>query len=130
MNEPLTPIPQTTFTKSQLHRYLEHIEYPNPDVLPPPTLATLKELIIYHLARVPFENLIIHYSSHHTVSLDPQHLYRKIVERGHGGYCMENNACFSIILVSLGFNLWTIGGKPSNTLDTDGVDREGGFRGW
>lgn len=130
MNDPLTPSPQTIYTESQLHCYLKHVEYPNSDVLPPPTLTTLQELMVYHLARVPFENLIIHYSSHHSVSLDPEHLYHKIVERGHGGYCMENTGCFSIVLRSLGFNLWNIGGKVSATLDTNGVDRDGGFRGW
>lgn len=130
MNDPLIPFPLATYTESQLHCYLEHIKYPNPDVLPPPTLTTLQKLMTYHLARVPFENLIIHYSPHHNVILDPQHLYHKIVERGFGGYCMENNGCFSVVLRSLGFDVWTVGGKVSKTVDTQGVDRDGAYLGW
>lgn len=83
----------------------------------------------YHLAKVPFENLVIHYSPHHSISLDSEHLFQKIVERGHGGYCMENNGFFSIALRSLGFDIWTVGGKVSATVGTQGVDRSGMFLG-
>lgn len=43
---------------------------------------------------------------------------------------MENSGCFSIVLRSLGFDLWTIGGKVSKVVDTNGVDKDGGFMGW
>jgi hypothetical protein len=45
-------------------------------------LAFATVLQKYFLANVPWENLDLHYSPHHTVNLDPMHLFHKIVERG------------------------------------------------
>ena len=78
-------------------------------------LEFLRLLQIHQLATIPFENLSLHYSSHHDVSIDPDALYQKIVtyRRGRGGYCMENNCFFGTMLRSLGFNIFSAGARVS-----------------
>jgi arylamine N-acetyltransferase len=117
-----------TYTDEQLHRYLAHIKFPNPNVLPPPTLATLTALMIHHTSVAPFENISIHYTPSHSVILDPEHLYRKVVERNCGGYCMENSGMFAVVLRSLGFNIMTSGARVSNLISSGSKD--GGYLGW
>jgi arylamine N-acetyltransferase len=39
--------------------------------------------------------------------LDPDDLFYKLVERGFGGYCMENTNLFGTVLRSLGYRLYT-----------------------
>lgn len=74
----------------------------------------------YTLAAVPFENLELHYSPHHTISLDPQHLFHKIVERGfgRGGYCLETNTLFLVILRTIGYDVYPAGARVSNVSES------------
>lgn len=75
-----------------------------------------------------FENLQLHYSSHHSISLDPEHLYTKIVEKDNrGGYCMENNCFFGTVLRTLGFSLHSAGARVA--IAASGTPAEGYF-GW
>ena len=91
-------------------------------------LGFLTALQRHQLARVPFENLVLHYSTHHSVSLDPQHLYRKVVDRGGmGGYCMENNCFFGTVLRTLGYDVYSVGARVSNAMN--GI-LDGRFGGW
>lgn len=113
-------------TNDQLTEYFNHIRCPAP-ASKEPSLQFLTTLQKYHLARVPFENLSLHYSKHHLLSLDQDDLYSKIVHRGMGGYCMENNAFFGTVLRSLGFAVFSTGARVSNvTVGRPG----GGFLGW
>jgi arylamine N-acetyltransferase len=64
------------------------------------TLAALQER---HLYSVPYENLDI--LDRRALSLDPQVLYHKIVERKRGGYCFELNALFGWLLRELGYEV-------------------------
>ncbi|KAH8696440.1 putative N-acetyltransferase family protein [Talaromyces proteolyticus] len=117
-----------TYTLKQLHQYFDRIALP-------PTVRTallsgkntvdvdkhdektrldlLTTLQRYHLAAVPFENVYLHYSTHHTISIDEQELFHKIVERGsgYGGYCLENNGLFGTVLRSLGYNAYSAGAR-------------------
>ena len=77
-------------------------------------MGWLKELQKRHLARVPFESLSLHYSKHRLLSLNQQDLFQKIVIRGMGGYCMENNAFFGAMLRSLGFTVFNASGRVSD----------------
>lgn len=114
-------------TSTQLSKYLEHISFPN-DILPKVgSLEYLTSLQKYHLAKVPFESLSLHYSKHHLLSLEPEDLYQKIVVRGMGGYCMENNTFFGIVLRTLGYKLINTGARVSDA--TEGRPG-GGFMGW
>ncbi|KAM0794749.1 hypothetical protein BDR22DRAFT_814679 [Usnea florida] len=104
-----------TYSPTQLSQYFARIDLP-PHLHPTPTITTketstettlalLTTLQKHHLATIPFENLNLHYSTHHTISLDPSSLFEKIVTRRRGGYCMETNTFFAVVLRSLGFRV-------------------------
>lgn len=128
-----TPI-RPAYTPAQLTAYFTHISLPHitrdiafsgPKLHANPTnaLKFLTELQKYQLAAVPFENLSLHYSQWHGVSLDAGVLFGKIVGEGdgreegkegksyRGGYCMENNAFFGTVLRSLGFEVYSAGAR-------------------
>ncbi|KAK7211209.1 hypothetical protein V2G26_018387 [Clonostachys chloroleuca] len=87
-------------------------------------LEVLTALQKHQLLYVPFENLALHYSWHRVIDLDPEHLYHKIVRAsGGGGYCMENNTLFHVILRSLGYSAYMVGARPYDAA----VSRYGGF---
>ncbi|RMD44413.1 hypothetical protein DV735_g763, partial [Chaetothyriales sp. CBS 134920] len=72
----------------------------------------------------------LHYSTHHTLSLDTNVLFHKLVERRLGGYCMEINTFMFTVLHSLGFDCYITGGRISHALSgSRGVEAEG-FGGW
>lgn len=92
-------------------------------------LETLSRIQLWQLAAVPFGNLVLHYSPHHTIPLDMETLFSKIVERRFGGYCMENNAFFATVLRALGYELYTTGARVSYALDKGHKDPQG-YGGW
>ncbi|KIV94803.1 hypothetical protein PV10_02535 [Exophiala mesophila] len=91
-------------------------------------LAALSTLQLRQIAAVHWGNVALHYSHHRTLALDPDSLFHKIVERKFGGYCMENNAFFSTILRSLGYQIYVSGARISNALM--GHADPDGFAGW
>ncbi|KAH6640215.1 arylamine N-acetyltransferase 1 [Chaetomium tenue] len=115
----------TTYTTTQLTRYLSHIGYRGDDArhhAAQDPLGCLTALQHLHMARVPFESLSLHYSRHRLLSLDPQDLFAKVVDRGRGGYCMEVNTLFAVVLRTLGFALYSVGGRVCGP--------KGGYKGW
>ena len=70
-----------------------------------PDLATLNELHLLHPLAIPFENLSSFTGS--GVSLDPAAVFDKLVHRGRGGYCFEQNLLFSTMLRDIGFEVTT-----------------------
>ncbi|SRR5690348_13551406 len=109
----------SVYSSDQLDRYLNHIGYAAQpgDV----SLLWLAQLQKRQLARVPFESVTLHYSKFRLLSLDPEDLFTKIVERGRGGYCMELNTFFGTVLRSLGFRVFSAGAR---------VKAEHGYGGW
>ncbi|KAL8950022.1 MAG: hypothetical protein Q9222_003916 [Ikaeria aurantiellina] len=110
-----------TYHPDQITAYLRRIHHSEYH-LPPndlPNLVSLTFLQQHQLAHIPFENLSLHYSQSHTISLDPDVLYQKYVEqgRGRGGYCMENNAFFGNVLRSLGFTVTSVGGRICDSVN-------------
>lgn len=91
-------------------------------------LRGLTQLQQRHLASIPFSNLVLHYSQHHSISLDPDVLFHKLVERGLGGYCVENTGFLSIVMRSLGFKFYT-GAARVNKGFEQGID-SGDYHGW
>ncbi|EEH20917.1 hypothetical protein PABG_03148 [Paracoccidioides brasiliensis Pb03] len=91
-------------------------------------LKALTTLQQRQLAVIPFSNVVLHYSQHRTISLDHDHLFHKLIERGLGGYCMENTNILAIVMRSLGYQLYTTGGRVSKTYD--GPNATGEFTGW
>jgi arylamine N-acetyltransferase len=135
MAHPLSHRP--TYTRDQLAQYVHRINGPNsPHTLetleaeiaadPLAALATLQKK---QLAGIPWGNIAMHYSTHKTLSLEPDALFTKIVERGLGGYCMENNSFFATVLGSLGYDLYITGARVSNMVEMNGKHPEG-FGGW
>jgi arylamine N-acetyltransferase len=104
----------SAYSPAQISEYEEHISLPprfKTSSNPPLDAAYLTALHIHQISSVPYENLTLHYSSTHTVSLDPQVLFRKIVtdKRGRGGYCMEISILFNQVLRALGFTVYMAG---------------------
>ncbi|KAJ5202745.1 hypothetical protein N7449_004824 [Penicillium cf. viridicatum] len=83
--------------------------------------SALCRLCRRHLAAIPWGNSGLHYSQHHTISLNPQSLFEKMVERQLDGYCMENTGIFLIVLRSLGYLVYATGGRVSHAA-ANGVD--------
>lgn len=128
-----------TYSVSQIEKYFDHISLPqkhreqafkiSKSDSTEAQIEFLTSLQQHQMCQVPFENLSIHYSPHHTISLDPDALYTKIVDnaRGRGGYCMENNCFFGTILRTLEFNLYSAGGRVADAVcGTPGS----GYQGW
>jgi arylamine N-acetyltransferase len=116
-----------TYSSGQIDRYFSHVGW-KADLQPPPgSLAHLQELMKRQLATVPFESLSLHYSATRRLSLDPEDLFHKIVDRGMGGYCMECNTFFGAVLRSLGYTLINAGARVSHAT----AGRPGpGYGGW
>ena len=121
------------YTSEQVDRYLVRISLwdqlrpSSPTDDSEETKAYLTKLQRHHLGAVPFENIALHYSTHHTISLDPETLYEKIVINGRGGYCMEGNCLFGSILRSLGFNVYSGGARVNMAHSSNG---EIAYMGW
>ncbi|KAK1756829.1 arylamine N-acetyltransferase, pineal gland isozyme NAT-10 [Echria macrotheca] len=99
---------ENVYSAAQVAQYLDHIGLPqsfHPSAGPKLDIHYLTTLFTHQITTVPYENLQIHYSQTHTVDLDPQVLFTKIVtnNRGRGGYCMETALFFKHILHALGF---------------------------
>lgn len=114
----------SAYIPEQIDRYLDFISIPqkyhrraNP----------VKNIEYLKLSKIPYENLSLHYSKDHKVSLDPQRLYNKILLIGRGGYCMENSIFFNHILRGFGFEVYTADGRVRKRVD--GMPH-GDFMGW
>lgn len=83
-----------------INNYLTRINYTGK---PTPNFATLKQLQENHLKNIPYENLDI--MRNIPISLEPEHLYQKIVTRKRGGYCFELNGLFAWLLRKIGFKV-------------------------
>ncbi|KAK9386037.1 arylamine N-acetyltransferase 1 [Lipomyces mesembrius] len=111
---------RSTYSVAQLNQYYEHISLPSShrNATAKDGLPFLTVLTKYQLAGIPFENLELHYSPRHSISLDPQHLFHKMIARGtnRGGYCMESNCLFATVLRSLGFIVYSVGARVSKAV--------------
>ncbi|KAK9371572.1 arylamine N-acetyltransferase 1 [Lipomyces chichibuensis] len=111
---------RSIYSVAQLNQYYERISLPSShrNATERGGLPFLMVLTKYQMAAIPFENLELHYSPHHNISLDPQHLFHKMVGRGtnRGGYCMENNCLFGTVLRSLGFNVYSVGARVNEAV--------------
>jgi arylamine N-acetyltransferase len=108
--------PMTGYAPEQIQLYFRHIGLPVDDYhsrINADPLGFLTTLMHRHLARIPFDSLALHYSPHRTLSLHPQALFHKLVVRGRGGYCMEVNTFFATVLRTLGYTLYSAGGRVS-----------------
>ncbi|KAI9641401.1 hypothetical protein NHQ30_010203 [Ciborinia camelliae] len=124
----------SAYSSEQIDLYEEYICLPSQYRRrnnPPRTLNYLTSLHIHQISTIPYENLSLHYSPDHSVSLDPQTLFAKIISnaRGRGGYCLEGSTFFNHVLRALGFQVYTAGVRIRRRSTQDGVPR-GDYIGW
>ncbi|MEM9530064.1 MAG: arylamine N-acetyltransferase [Pseudomonadota bacterium] len=84
----------------RLESYLHRIAWEGPLA---PTRDTLGALMRAHVFAVPFENLDVQLGR--PISLRVEDAYRKIVSRGRGGWCYEQNGVFGWALKQIGFRV-------------------------
>ncbi|CAN8104163.1 unnamed protein product [Discula destructiva] len=105
----------SAFSQPQLQHYLQHIGFPLP-LSHPRDAFFLRTLHRCQITSIPYENLSLHYNPAHNNSIDPQHLYAKIIpdfaapdspSRGRGGFCFETCVFFLHILRALGFTAYS-----------------------
>ena len=75
-----------------------------------PTLSCVAEMMRCQLLSVPFENLDIQAGT--IISLDPDDIAQKILERQRGGYCFEVNGLFAMALDALHIRYFFIAARP------------------
>ena len=74
-----------------------------------PTLATLAALHELHPQAIPFENLSAFAGEE--IPLDAGALQEKLVTRGRGGWCFEQNLLFAHVLREIGFRVSTLAAR-------------------
>ena len=125
---------RATYTKEQVYQIYDRINLPKPHRHEPGEesktiargddgLKLLSALQRHHIAKVPFENLELHYSPTKVINTDAELLFQKIVTQntGRGGYCMENNLFFGTLLRSLGFSVMSTGGRVNTAVAPNGA---------
>jgi N-hydroxyarylamine O-acetyltransferase len=70
---------------------------------PRPDLETLQRLHLGHARNIPFENLDIQMGL--PISLELPDVEDKLVRRGRGGYCFEQNGLLLAVLREIGFSV-------------------------
>ena len=79
-------------------------------------LETLNRILYAHVHRIPFENLDA-WDRHHCPSLATRDLFNKIILQKRGGWCHELNALLHVFLESLGYDVYSVGGRVTADLD-------------
>jgi N-hydroxyarylamine O-acetyltransferase len=93
-------------TPSDLDAYCARIGFAGPRA---PTLETLAALHWLHPQAIPFENLDPLRGL--PVELSEDALVEKLVRRGRGGYCFEQNGLLAAALRTLGFDVTTLAAR-------------------
>jgi len=73
-----------------------------------PTVSTLASLLWRHACSVPFENIDVQLGR--SLTIDVEDAFEKIVERGRGGWCYEQNGLFGWVLSEIGFDVMRVAG--------------------
>ncbi|RDU98629.1 arylamine N-acetyltransferase family protein [Trinickia dinghuensis] len=90
-----------------LTEYLHRIDYTG---TPKADIETVARMMRRQLFSVPFENLDVQAGK--IVSLVPEEIVDKIVNRKRGGYCYEVNGLFAMALESLGISYRFAAARP------------------
>lgn len=115
--------PRYRYSREQLEQYFDRIALPCAKRVHNVSGLTDDEKLVYlnllqkhQLCKIPWENLTQHYSFHRVIHIQPAYLFKKIVNRnGGGGYCMEANYFFHLILWNLGFDCYLAGSRIFHT---------------
>ncbi|KAF9425641.1 N-terminal acetyltransferase [Podila epigama] len=95
------------YTKDQIFAILRHIKFPlkDPNVLPEPTLETLRELEYRCITTIPFETLSLRTTESRAVDITPEGIYDRVVNKKRGGWCFSLNYLAFEILYGLGYTV-------------------------
>lgn len=88
-------------------RYLARIGFADTPAVDIDSLAAMQRA---HALNVPFDALDCYLGN--PVSVDPEDVYPKVVDRRRGGYCYELNGLFGAILAELGFDVTLLAARP------------------
>lgn len=106
VDAPLTP--------SELAAYRVRIGYA---ATPSPDLATLRALHRRHVVAIPFENLATQLGD--PPSLDADAAFDRLVTRGLGGWCYQQNGLFARALAAIGFEVTRLAGAVMREIRGD-----------
>lgn len=105
-------------TQTQVDQYLDHINLPHEirQVLAKGpnsknALEAVTALQRHHLDRVPFENLDLVYSVHHSLPADTNHVYDHVIMKKRGGVCDQIHQLFAKLLQHFGFPVYCTGAR-------------------
>jgi N-hydroxyarylamine O-acetyltransferase len=90
-----------------LHRYLARIGF---NGVAKADIETIQSLMRHQLLAVPFENLDVQAGK--IISLTPEDIVEKIIDRKRGGYCYEVNGLFAMALEALGVEYRFVAARP------------------
>lgn len=90
-----------------IQKYCERIAYKG-DLKP--DAITLEHLMRHQLMTVPFEDLDVQAGK--VVSLIPEEIVEKIIDRNRGGYCYEVNGLFAMALEAIGIEYQFVAARP------------------
>jgi arylamine N-acetyltransferase len=96
---------------AQLQAYFDRIDLPQryrPSSSPIIDEDYLHALHVHQIGSIFYENLDLHYDARHTIAIDIETLYGKIVASGRnrGGYCMAIGLLFHCFLRTLGLRTY------------------------
>lgn len=106
----------TDATAADLDAYFTRLGYDGPVE---PRLQTLRRLHALHAEKIPFENLSPFVGE--PVRLDLQSLQDKLLLRGRGGWCFEQNILFSHMLQAIGFDVTRLAARVRWNVPVDRV---------
>ncbi|KAG0339910.1 N-terminal acetyltransferase [Podila horticola] len=106
----MTVTTEERYTEAQIFAILRRINYPleKPDVLPEPTLETLRELNYRCMTSIPFETLSLRTTKTHGVDISLEGIYDRIVNNRRGGWCFSLNKLAFELLRGIGFRVQLI----------------------
>lgn len=90
-----------------LEKYCDRIGFKDE---PKADADTLKKLMQCQLRSVPFENLDVQAGK--IVSIVPEDIVEKIINKNRGGYCYEVNGLFAMALQAIGIEYTFLGARP------------------
>lgn len=102
----------------ELTSYLKRIHYDGSLAV---NIDTLTSLHRAHLYAIPYENFDIHLGGY--LRLDEDHIFKKLVIAGRGGWCYEMNGLFAWALRELGFPVKMLSSAVNRQVNGNKADR-------
>lgn len=109
---------------AQITAYLSRISLPSQIVahlrLGPTSIHALSAITTlqqHHMSKIPYENLEIHYGTHHTLPMSLDEIFDNVVVKGRGGICLQVHQLFVELLRNFGFSAYVTGGRVNMATD-------------